>query len=499
MNKTHYDVLIVGAGLSGIGAAVHLLKKCPGKSYQILEMREAMGGTWDLFRYPGIRSDSDMHTLGFNFKPWKAQKAIADGPAIRDYIHETANEYGINPNIRYGHKVVSASWDSAAAQWTVEVKVEGKRNKQKLTCNWLHMCAGYYRYDKGYTPEFEGRDDFAGDIIHPQHWPEDYDYSGKKVVVSGSGATAMTLVPAMTDKAEHVTMLQRSPTYVVSRPSEDKFANGLRKFLPGMMAYGITRWRNVLFQLFFYNRTRTKPDKVKEKLLEMTREELDADYVEKHFTPEYNPWDQRLCLVPDSDLFVALKEEKASVVTDHIDRFTEKGIKLKCGEELEADLIVTATGLDLQFIGGTEITVDGRKQNAHDLLNYRGAMVSNIPNMSAVFGYTNASWTLRADLTSEYMCKVINHLDKENFVEARPVADGVEPDSDFLDFSSGYVQRAMKRFPQQGKEAPWLITQNYARDIFLMRHGKLEDGALIFRRAHETVDQVAGLVPVAAE
>lgn len=499
MNKTHYDVLIVGAGLSGIGAAAHMLRRSPGRTYQILEMRDAMGGTWDLFRYPGIRSDSDMHTLGFNFKPWKAQKAIADGPAIRDYIHETADEYGINPNIRYGHKVVSAAWDSAAARWTVEVKIKGKKQKQKLTCNWLHMCAGYYKYDQGYTPEFEGRDDFKGDIVHPQQWPEDYDYTGKKVVVIGSGATAMTLVPAMTDKAEHVTMLQRSPTYVVSRPAEDKFANRLRKVLPGMMAYGITRWRNVLFQLFLYNRTRTKPDKVKDKLLEMTREQLGEETVEKHFTPTYNPWDQRLCLVPDGDLFTALNDGKASVVTDNIDRFTETGIKLKSGEALEADLIVTATGLDLQFIGGAEVTVDGEKQNMHDLLNYRGAMVSNIPNMTAVFGYTNASWTLRADLTSEYMCKVLNHLERENYVEARPVADGVEAASDFLDFSSGYVQRAMERFPQQGKDAPWLITQNYARDIFLMRHGKLEDGALIFRRAHESVAEVATPVPVAAE
>ncbi|MEM9376424.1 MAG: NAD(P)/FAD-dependent oxidoreductase [Pseudomonadota bacterium] len=497
MNKTHHDVIIVGAGLSGIGAAVHLQKKCPGRSYQILEMRDAMGGTWDLFRYPGIRSDSDMHTLGFNFKPWKAQKAIADGPAIRDYIHETADEYGIHAHIRYGHKVVRASWNSDTAAWTLDVEVDGK--KQNLTCNWLHMCAGYYRYDQGYTPEFAGRESFKGDIIHPQHWPEDYDYTDKKVVVIGSGATAMTVVPAMTDKANHVTMLQRSPTYVVSRPSEDKFANGLRKMLPGMMAYGITRWRNVLLQLFFYNRTRVAPEKVKAKLLEMTQNELDADYVEKHFTPTYNPWDQRLCLIPDSDLFIALKEEKASVVTDQIERFTETGIALKSGDHLDADLIVTATGLDLQFIGGTELIVDGAKQTPHDLLNYRGAMVSNVPNMTSVFGYTNASWTLRADLTSEYMCKVLNHLDKENYVEARPVAADVEPATDFLDFSSGYVQRAMERFPQQGQAAPWLITQNYARDIFLMRHGKLEDGALIFRRAHETVSQVAGLQPVAAE
>ena len=499
MNKTHYDVLIVGAGLSGIGAAAHLQRRSPGRSYQILEMRDAMGGTWDLFRYPGIRSDSDMHTLGFNFKPWKAQKAIADGPAIREYILETADEYGVTPNIRYGHKVVSASWDSDAAQWTVEVKVKGKRQKQKLTCNWLHMCAGYYNYEKGYTPEFEGRDEFEGDIIHPQLWSEDYDYSGKKVVVIGSGATAMTVVPAMTDKAEHVTMLQRSPTYVVSRPSVDKMANGLRKFLPGMMAYGITRWRNVLMQLFIYNQTRRRPEKVKDRLLDLTREEIGAEMVEKHFTPTYNPWDQRLCLIPDSDLFTALNEKKASVVTDHIERFTKTGIKLKSGEELEADLIVTATGLDLQFVGGADFFVDGRKQQPNELLNYRGAMVSNIPNMTTVFGYTNASWTLRADLTSEYMCKVLNHLERENYVEARPVADGVEADADFLDFSSGYVQRALERFPRQGKDAPWLITQNYARDIFLMRHGKLEDGSLIFRRAHETVSDVAQPVPVAAE
>ncbi len=498
MIKSHFDVLIVGAGLSGIGAAVHLQKRCPGKSYQILEMRDAMGGTWDLFRYPGIRSDSDMHTLGFNFKPWKAQKAIADGPAIREYIHETADEYGIHQNIRYGHKVLRSSWDSETARWTVEVKADGKT--QKLTCNWLHMCAGYYRYDKGYTPEFEGRDDFKGDIIHPQLWPEDYNYSGKKVVVIGSGATAMTLVPAMTDKAEHVTMLQRSPTYVVSRPAVDKVANGMRKVLPSKLAYGLTRWRNVLMQLAVYRRTRTAPKKVKEKLLELVRKELGPDFdIETHFTPSYNPWDQRLCLVPDSDLFAALRDEKASVITDHIDHFTETGIKLKSGEEVEADLIITATGLELQFVGGSDVIVDGVKQTPRDLLNYRGAMVSNIPNMTNVFGYTNASWTLRADLISEYMCKIINHLDRENYVEARPVAEGVEPESDFLDFSSGYVQRAKERFPQQGKEAPWVITQNYARDIFLMRNGKLEDGALIFRRAHETVDEVAGLVPVLAE
>ncbi|MEQ3744764.1 MAG: NAD(P)/FAD-dependent oxidoreductase [Henriciella sp.] len=498
MEKSHFDVLIVGAGLSGIGAAVHLQKRCPGRTYAILEMRDGSGGTWDLFKYPGIRSDSDMHTLGYNFKPWKERKAIADGPAILKYVRETATEHGIDENIRYGTKVLNSSWNSDKAEWTVTVEVAGK--KKKLTCKWLHMCSGYYKYEEGYTPDFAGRDDFKGEFIHPQLWPEDLDYSGKKVVIIGSGATAMTLVPAMTDKAEHVTMLQRSPTYVVSRPAEDKAANFMRKIMPHKMAYGITRWRNVLLQLFFYNQTRIRPEKIKEKMLHMVREELGPDFdVDKHFTPTYNPWDQRLCLVPDSDLFVALKEKKASVVTDHIYHFTKTGIKLKSGEEVEADIIVSATGLDLQFLGGMNVSVDGKKMNPNDLLNYRGSMVSGIPNMSNVFGYTNASWTLRADLISEYMCKVLNHMDRENYVEARPVAVGVEADSDFLDFESGYVQRAMDRFPKRGKEAPWIITQNYARDIFMMRYGKVEDGALIFRRAHETVDDVVGAAAIAAE
>ncbi|WOR14438.1 NAD(P)/FAD-dependent oxidoreductase [Hyphomonas sp. FCG-A18] len=486
MEKTDFDVLIVGAGLSGIGAAVHLGKKCPGKSYVILEMREASGGTWDLFRYPGIRSDSDMHTLGYNFKPWDAQKAIADGPAILKYVRETAKDYGVEEHIRYNRKVVSANWDSQAANWQVEV--EGPDGPETYTARWLHMCSGYYRYDQGYMPEFAGQDAFKGDLIHPQHWPEDLDYADKNVVIIGSGATAMTLVPAMTDKAAHVTMLQRSPTYVVSRPAEDGVANFMRKIMPNKMAYGITRWKNVLMQLFFYNMTRVRPKKVKERLIGMVEEELGPDFdVEKHFTPTYNPWDQRLCLVPDSDLFAALKDRRASVVTDHIDRFLENGIQLKSGDVLDADIIVSATGLELIWLGGMQVSVDGQVQVPHDLLNYRGAMVSNVPNMTSVFGYTNASWTLRADLTSEYMCKVLRHMDKKGYVEARPVADGVEAADDFLDFSSGYVQRAMDRFPRRAKEAPWLMTQNYARDIFLMRHGKVEDGALQFRKANEPV------------
>jgi len=490
MENSNFDVLIVGAGLSGVGAAYHLQKKSPGTSYAILEAREAMGGTWDLFRYPGIRSDSDMHTLGFNFKPWEERKAIADGPAIRKYINDTATENGIDKNIRYGHKVIRSSWDSAQARWTVEVEIDGK--PQTLTCKFLHMCSGYYNYDHGYTPEFAGADDFKGTMVHPQLWPEDLDYSGKKVVVIGSGATAMTLVPAMTDKAAQVTMLQRSPTYVVSRPAEDKFALRLRKFLPGKLAYGLTRWRNVLMQLFFFNMARKRPEKVKEGILKQVREELGDDYdVDKHFTPSYNPWDERLCLVPDGDLFEAIKSEKAVVVTDHIDTFVEGGIKLKSGDVLDADIIVTATGLDLQFVGGMEVVVDGRVMVFGDLINYKGCMVSDIPNMVTVFGYTNASWTLRADLTSEYMCRLVNLMEKENYVEVRPVADGVTADEDFLDFSSGYVQRAVSRFPKRGSEQPWVLNQNYAKDIMLMRHGKIDDGALVFRRAHESMADLA--------
>jgi len=410
MSTEHVDVLIIGAGLSGIGAAYHLHEQCPSKSYLILEGRDAMGGTWDLFRYPGIRSDSDMHTLGYNFKPWREAKAIADGPSILKYIHETASENHIEKNIRYNHQVKSASWSSDKAQWTIEARQNGDKEPVRISCNLLLMCSGYYSYKGGYTPQFEGRELFQGPIIHPQQWPEDLDYSGKRVVVIGSGATAMTLVPAMVKDVEHIVMLQRSPTYVISRPDTDMIANSLRKVLPEKWAYAITRWKNVGLQQRVYKKTRTKPEKVKKYLVDQVRKELGPDYdVATHFTPQYNPWDQRLCLIPNDDLFEAIKSGKASVVTDHISRFTESGILLKSGQTLEADIIVTATGLNMVVLGGIEFTVDGRVVDFADTWSYKGLMYSGVPNMVNTFGYINASWTLRADIIAEYFCRLVNH------------------------------------------------------------------------------------------
>ncbi len=404
MSTEHFDVLIIGAGLSGVGAAVHLLKDCPGKTYAILEGREAIGGTWDLFRYPGIRSDSDMHTLGYDFKPWTEAKAIADGPSIRNYVRETADEHGVAGHIRFGHKVTSAAWDSETALWTVEAVHAATGKTKTFTTNFYFACSGYYSYAEGHRPDFENEAAFQGDIVHPQFWPEDLDYSGKKVVIIGSGATAVTLVPEMAKTAAHVTMLQRSPTYVVSRPAKDKVANALRAVLPDMWAYNLTRARNILFQRYFYHLTRTKPEKTKERILNMVREELGPDFdVETHFTPAYNPWDQRLCLVPDSDLFHALRDGSASVATDHIDRFTETGIALKSGATLDADIIVVATGLKLEMLGGVKLTVDGATVDIGVTVTYRGAMFSGVPNLASVFGYINASWTLKADLISGYV------------------------------------------------------------------------------------------------
>ncbi|MEH6695423.1 MAG: NAD(P)/FAD-dependent oxidoreductase [Hyphomonas sp.] len=485
MTQTDTDILIIGAGLSGIGAAVHLTKRCPDKSYRIVEQRSAIGGTWDLFRYPGIRSDSDMHTLGYNFKPWTESKAIADGPSIRKYVRQTADEYGITDQIQFDTKVVAADWSGADQSWHVTLESTSGATEQ-ITCGFLFLCGGYYNYDQGYKPEFPGEASFKGQIVHPQHWPEDLDYSGKKVVIIGSGATAMTLLPAMTDKAAHVTMLQRSPTYVVSRPAVDTFANELRKFLPDAWAYGLIRWRNVLFQQFFFRQTRAHPEKARERLLGMVREELGPDYdVEKHFTPSYNPWEQRLCLVPDSDLFTALKAGKASVATDHIARFTENGIALKSGETLDADIIVTATGLNLQYMNGIDVSVDGVKAAPGSLLNYKGVMVSNVPNLAITFGYTNASWTLKADLTSEYVCRLINYMDRNNYASVTAKLDAFPDETDpFVDFSSGYFQRVMDKFPRQHKEAPWKLHQSYTADMMNLRYGRVDDGVLVFETDH---------------
>ncbi len=491
MMKIDTDVLIIGAGLSGIGSAVHLTRECPGRTYKIIEGRDAIGGTWDLFRYPGIRSDSDMHTLGYNFKPWTQAKAIADGPSIREYVNETADEYGVREHIQFNTKVIAANWDSTTDTWGVTLDKGGVQ--ETMTCRFLFMCGGYYNYDKGYLPEFDGYDEFEGTLIHPQHWPEDLDYAGKRVVIIGSGATAMTLVPAMTDKAAKVTMLQRSPTYVVSRPAQDKVANGLRKVLPDSWAYGLVRKRNVAMQKFFYNRTRTHPDKVKEKMLEMAREALDDDTVEKHFTPSYNPWDQRLCLVPDGDLFEAIKSGAADVVTDHIDRFTPEGIKLKSGETLEADIIVTATGLNLQFMNGVAVTKDGAEVRAGDLLNYKGVMVSNVPNLAITFGYTNASWTLKADITSMYVCRLLNHMKAHGFTraEAHLPAMPNETEPFVVDFSAGYFARSMDQFPRQHTQKPWRLNQDYSLDKKILLSEPIDDGVMQFGVAGKVTSQQA--------
>ena len=483
MSSEHFDVLIVGAGLSGIGAGFHLQQKCPGKSYVILEGRDCIGGTWDLFRYPGIRSDSDMFTLGYSFKPWTEPKAIADGPRILNYVRETATENGIDKHIRFHHRVKRASWSTPDACWTVEaerIAGEGAVETVSFTCNFLFMCSGYYNYENGYSPEFPGAKDFAGRIVHPQKWTDDVDYAGKRVVVIGSGATAVTLVPEMAKTAAHVTMLQRSPTYVVARPAQDPVANKLRAKLPAKLAYHLIRWRNVLFGMYFFQLARRKPERVKQLILGGVKMALGPDYdIGTHFTPRYNPWDQRLCLVPDGDLFRSIREKRASVVTNQIETFTPKGIKLKDGSELEADIIVTATGLNLQVLGGLVVEVDGRVVDFARTLNYKGMMYSDVPNMASAFGYTNASWTLKCDLTCEYVCRLINYMDRRGYKQCMPhnVDPGVT-EMPSLNFSSGYVQRSIAKMPKQGSKRPWRLYQNYALDIVTLRFGNVDDGVM---------------------
>ena len=485
MKAEHFDVLIVGAGLSGIGAAYHLQTRCRGTSYAILEGRAAIGGTWDLFRYPGIRSDSDMYTLGYSFRPWEQAKAIADGPSILKYVRDTASENGIDRKVRFGHQAKRVSWSSQDARWTVETERGSAQELVRFTCNFLFVCGGYYKYEAGYTPDFPGIAQFKGRIVHPQKWAEDIAYEGKRVVVIGSGATAVTLVPEMAQKAAHVTMLQRSPTWVVARPAEDGMANWLRRWLPSMTAYVITRWKKVLLQQYFFNLCRRRPEFAKEMILKGVRAYLGKDYdVDKHFTPRYNPWQQRMCLVPDADLFTALRGGKASVVTDQIETFTEKGLKLKSGAELEADLIVTATGLDLEVMSGLELTVDGKRIEPAKTFNYKGLMFSGVPNLASSFGYTNASWTLKCDLTCEYVCRLLNYMTKHGYRQCMPrVGDSGLTEEPWVDFSSGYIARSLHLFPKQGSKAPWKLRQNYALDIMTLRFGRLDDGVLEFSGA----------------
>jgi cation diffusion facilitator CzcD-associated flavoprotein CzcO len=480
--SAEFDVLIVGAGLSGIGAAVHLQQHCPDRSFALLEGRERIGGTWDLFRYPGIRSDSDMYTLGYRFKPWKAAKAIADGPSIRSYIQETAHEHDLERHIHFGHKVRSASWNSQSARWTVTAET-ADGTEVKFACRFLYMCSGYYSYESGYKPDWEGEASFRGQIIHPQFWPETLDYTDKQVVVIGSGATAVTLVPELAKKAAHVTMLQRSPTWMVSRPSTDAIANVLKAVLPARTAYDIVRWKNVTLGQWFYRQTREKPARINQTLLKRVEKLLPQDVDISHFRPRYNVWDQRLCLVPDADLFAALRQGKASVVTDEIDRFTPAGLLLKSRTSLEADIIVAATGLKLQALGGMSVQVDGRPVRIADTLSYKGMMFSHVPNLAISFGYINASWTLRSDLIASYVCRLLNHLRDTGTDIATPTpGPDVEPERLAMDLSSGYVQRGADALPRSGNRPPWQVTASYTHDRAELEQGRLDDD-MVFSRA----------------
>jgi len=474
-----FDVLIVGAGLSGIGAAWHLQRGCPDKTFAILEARGAIGGTWDLFRYPGVRSDSDMYTLGYGFAPWSEGKAIADGSSIRRYVETTAREHGIDRHIRYGHRVVGAHWSSAEACWRVEVEHDGLR--VGLRTRFLHMCSGYYSYDEAYRPRFEGEDDFAGRIVQPQFWPADLDYRGRRVVVVGSGATAVTLVPAMAQEAAHVTMLQRSPTYVVSRPSEYGFARRLRRWLPARAAYAATRWRVIVESMLLYRVARAKPELAKRRIVEMARHQLGPGYdVDTHFTPAYKPWDQRVCVVPDGDLFQAIRTGHASVATDRIACFTRDGLLLESGRTLPADVVVLATGLKIKLLGGVAITVDGQPYRPNAAMSYKGMMLSDLPNCVMTFGYTNASWTLKADLTAGWVVRLLRHMDRTGAAIAVVHREPDVAPEPFLSFTSGYVQRAGADLPQQGSRRPWQVYQNYLRDMLTIRFGRIADGVLRF-------------------
>jgi monooxygenase len=481
MSSDHVDVLIVGAGLSGVGAACHLAAKRPERSVAILESRGAIGGTWDLFRYPGIRSDSDMFTLGYSFAPWDDPKAIADGSAIRSYIVQTARDHGVDRLIRFGHRVVGASWSTPNARWTVDVERDDGASLQ-MTCSFLLGCTGYYDYEEGYTPVLEGIERFGGEVVHPQRWPEGLDYANKRVVVIGSGATAMTLVPAMADRAAHVTMLQRSPSYVLTLPAHDALADAARRFLPREFAYAAVRWKNVIVTSAFYQLCRRRPEFAKRAIRRMVRRQLPAGYpVGTHFRPSYDPWDQRVCLVPDGDLFRAISTGQASVATGRIATITEDGIELESGERLPADVIVTATGLNLKVLGGIAVSVDGESVDLATTVSYKGMMLSGIPNLALTLGYTNASWTLKADLIADYLCRLLGHMDGRGARICTPRApDPSLPTTPFLDLKSGYVLRSLEQLPRQGAQPPWRLHQNYARDVVMLRRGRVEDEGIAF-------------------
>jgi monooxygenase len=483
MTQKLFDVIIVGAGVSGVGAAHHLQTRCPGKTYTILESRDNIGGTWDLFRYPGIRSDSDMYTFGYAFRPWTKGKSFADGDSIREYVQATATEAGIDQHIQFGWRVQSANWDSAAAQWELVAQNSGTGQTQTLKCAFLIMCSGYYRYDRGHVPDFDGIDDFSGDILHPQHWPQEYDYSNKRIVIVGSGATAVTLLPAMAATAKHVTMLQRSPSYIGAVPSVDHVANILRRLLPGMLAHRIIRLKNILLITFVYQMARWFPRWFKWQVKRYIRSELGDDFnITRHFTPTYAPWDQRFCVAPDGDFFQVLKDGSASIVTDHIERITESGVALRSGEALEADAIVLATGLDMQVGGGIEVSIDHKVIEPASCISYRGMMLAPLPNLAIGIGYTNNSWTLKIDLMCERVCRLLNHMDRKGYVFCVPVPPPQLNTAPLLNLKAGYVERAKSRLPRQGTVPPWRTYQNYFLDMLTIRYGKLEDGALRFSR-----------------
>jgi monooxygenase len=477
----HVDVLIIGAGISGIGAAWHLQRRCAGKTYAILEARDAIGGTWHLFRYPGVRSDSDMHTLGFPFRPWTGEQAIADGASIRAYLEETARAGGIDRHILFGHRAVRASWSSQQARWTVDA--ETPQGRRELTAAFLYLGSGYYDYERGYRPNWPGEADFAGRIVHPQFWPDDLDWAGRRIVVIGSGATAVTLAPALAETAARVTIVQRSPSYIVSRPSRDAIAHGLRRILPARVAAAVARWKNVLLGMLFFSRSRAKPERVRELLLKMVADELPGHDIARDFAPAYNPWDQRVCLVPDGDLFAAIRAGKVAMATDTIETFTPAGLRLASGREIEADIVVTATGLVVKLLGGIALEVDGASVDVADRVSYKGMMLNDVPNLALSFGYTNASWTLKSDLTARYVCRLLRHMDRRGLDIAVPrLPEGGVERAPMLDFTSGYVRRAAGSLPAQGPAAPWRTHQNYLKDLIALGWGKVTDEAMEFRR-----------------